>query len=82
MHVVVVKQSADISLNSLHPQLITQGHVLHGAVKMIKYDIIPKHFHHRYLLSDWDLVSLTSDERKHFRQINTDGNNNNNNNGV
>lgn len=37
---------------------------LHGVVKMIKYDVIPKNFHHRYLLSDFDLVQLTEDESK------------------
>jgi hypothetical protein len=30
----------------------------YGVVQMIKHDIIPKHFKHRYLLSDFGLVQL------------------------
>lgn len=37
-------------------QQLTSGSVLFGNVKMIKYDVIPRHFHHRYLLSDFGLV--------------------------
>lgn len=40
---------------------------LHGAVKLIKYDVIPKAFKNRYLLHDfefarWFLPEITSDE--------------------
>ena len=31
---------------------IQEGAVLHGAVQLVKYDKVPKHFRHRYLMSD------------------------------
>jgi hypothetical protein len=59
LHAVVSKKLDDSKASS-NPA----NQRLHGVVKMIKYDLIPKHFHHRYLLSDFDLVQLTDDESK------------------
>jgi hypothetical protein len=39
-----------------------QGKPLHGVVRLIKYDKIPKSFRHRYLLSDFGIVSISAEE--------------------
>ena len=36
---------------------VQEGDVLHRSVRLIKYDIIPAHFQHRYLLSDFGLFA-------------------------
>jgi hypothetical protein len=48
----------------INKQMINNGEVLFGNVKMIKYDFIPKFFHFRYLLSDLGLVELSEVEKK------------------
>lgn len=45
--------------------LFSTGDALHGAVRLIKYDVIPGSFHHKYLLSDFNLVELTEEESKY-----------------
>ena len=39
---------------------IAEGSALHGAVGLIKYDKVPKHFKQRYLLSDFGWVNMTN----------------------
>ncbi len=54
---LLLKLDEDTSTGGLiTKQHISSGKVLFGNVKMIKYDVIPRHFHHRYLLSDLGLV--------------------------
>lgn len=54
---LLLKLDDDTSTGGLiTKQHISSGKVLFGNVKMIKYDVIPRHFHHRYLLSDFGLV--------------------------
>jgi hypothetical protein len=36
--------------------------ILRGQVMLVKYDVIPKSFKHRYLLSDFGLVTPTADD--------------------
>lgn len=40
------------------------GDYLYGAVRLIKYDYIPKHYQYRYLLSDFGLVNISEMEGK------------------
>ena len=52
----------------LHVFLTTEtaqstGDTLHGVVKLIKYEKIPKSFKHRYLLSDFGYVQMTDEEK-------------------
>jgi hypothetical protein len=61
----------DDSLGSPIVEVITEqmlkeniGDYLFGNVNMIKYDKIPKSFHHRYLFSDFGWVNLTPEEGK------------------
>ncbi len=44
---------------SIPPHHYQVGDLLYGAVKMVKYDFIPRSFQYRYLLADFGLVSQT-----------------------
>ena len=46
--------------------VLSGGSTLHGSVQLIKYDIIPKSFRHRYLLSDFNLVNISAADGKSF----------------
>lgn len=39
---------------------------LFGSVKLVKYDVIPKSFRHRYLLSDFGWVNISREECKYL----------------
>lgn len=56
LHVLV--SSEDI----LKSNTQSHGSMLHGSVKLIKYDKIPKSFRHRYLLSDFGWVNVSADD--------------------
>jgi hypothetical protein len=66
-HVIICKHKSHHQLTDLlqRKALFSTGYALHGSVKMIKYDRIPKHFHHKYLLSDFGMVELTEEESKY-----------------
>ena len=51
---------------SIPPHHYQVGDLLYGAVKMIKYDFIPKSFQYRYLLADFGLVHQTELEGNHI----------------
>lgn len=39
--------------NTVNTSMLTSGQVLHGSIRMLKYDKIQKSHKNRYLLSDW-----------------------------
>ena len=45
-------------IDDVNATIFKSGAALYGIIKMVKYDKIPKHFQHRYLLSDFGLVDL------------------------
>lgn len=57
LHALLMKngQKAFVSASD-----IKSGDALHGSVQLIKYETIPKSFKHRYLLSDFGLVSMST----------------------
>lgn len=56
LHVVAV--TAGVPLNQVNSTLMSSGNMLHGYVQMAKYDVVPKSFRHRYLLSDFGWVNM------------------------
>lgn len=64
LHVLLTKYSEDdlIEKDVITKNDILEGNSLHGTVKLIKYDRIPKNFKHRYLLADFGLVKITDIE--------------------
>jgi hypothetical protein len=64
LHVLVLKAKNSHEgiddIEEVGSGMIQRGEALYGIVKMVKYDKIPKHFRHRYLLSDFGLVNMTA----------------------
>lgn len=61
LHAVIVHERAVKSLNKeLNVKDIESGYVLYGVIQMIKHDVIPHHYHQRYLLSDFGWVEMDS----------------------
>lgn len=56
LHALVTRGSEIDEISSNH---LRNGTALYGVVGLIKYDIIPKTFRHRYLLSDFGLVNIS-----------------------
>jgi hypothetical protein len=42
--------------------LIRSGSALYDIISMVKFDVVPKYFRQRYLLSDFGLVTPTAEE--------------------
>jgi hypothetical protein len=75
LHVLLIKQNFQNNLKKdtqLHQNMIittkmlSSGNVLHGSVRLIKHDKIPKYFKQRYLLSDFNLVNISTVEGYNF----------------
>eukprot|EP01039_Chlorochromonas_danica_P005018 gene5018-5510_t len=62
---VLLSRSKGLSLSDLLSQrsaLASAGELLHGTIQMVKYDVIPKYFHYRYLLSDLGLAEVSPED--------------------
>ena len=59
LHALLVKQDSDAEVNEITQKMIKSGEALYAVVGLIKYDVIPRNFRQRYLLSDFDLVKIT-----------------------
>ncbi len=71
LHVIVKLQGysfADIEPNALSSSN-TPGWWLHGSVRMIKHEKIPRSFRYRYLLADFGLVNHSAVEGIRFVDI-------------
>lgn len=69
LHVIARKHSSTSSslkndVVEITAKDLQLGDYLYGAVRLIKYDNIPKHYQYRYLLSDFGLVNVTETEGK------------------
>ena len=58
LHVLAIQDGHEV--DEISSSLIRSGSVLYGAINMIKYDVIPRHFRHRYLLTDWGIGAMTA----------------------
>ena len=64
LHVLVTMNANDPQNDDLSRQSKKQWELLYGSVRLVKYDVIPKIYRHRYLLSDFGWVNITADEGK------------------
>lgn len=65
MHVLLLRNNFSSDQHvSITKEALQRGDALFGSVKLIKYDVIPKFFKYRYLLSDFGLVSLSQADSK------------------
>lgn len=55
---------AAVQYTTINREALKRGDALFGSVKLVKYDVIPKSFRYRYLLSDFDLVQLSDIDSK------------------
>eukprot|EP01031_Cornospumella_fuschlensis_P030491 gene30491-36852_t len=67
LHVIVCKRDPSKSAYDLPDiirlrNLFNSGQALHGSINMIKYQRIPRYFHHRNLLSDLGLVTVDPED--------------------
>lgn len=60
LHALIYKEGSKPEV--VTERMVQEGEILHSSVQMIKYDIIPKSFRYRYLLSDFGLAVLTPEE--------------------
>jgi hypothetical protein len=66
-HVVLLRSGPGSSKYiNVNNEAFKRGDALFGSVKLVKYNVIPRHFRYRYLLSDFDLVQLSDIESKFF----------------
>jgi hypothetical protein len=63
LHVVLTRHGP---LDRLSVSSMKNGDMLFGSVALVKYDVIPKSFHYRYLLTDFGLVNMTQPEGLYF----------------
>eukprot|EP01041_Mallomonas_annulata_P001211 gene1211-2358_t len=59
LHVLVMQE--DKETDDITSSLIRSGTALYSVIKMIKYDVIPKYYQHRYLLGDFNLNPIPVD---------------------
>ena len=59
LHVILARHGP---LEQLSISSMKTGDILFGSVELVKFDFIPKSFHHRFLLTDLGLVSMTPSE--------------------
>lgn len=60
MHVLAIQE--DVKADVINATFLQSGFGLYGMVGMVKYDPIPSHYHHRYLLSDFGYVQMSDIE--------------------
>lgn len=51
-----------LDVDTITRDMLREGAALFGAVELVKYDRIPKHFSHRYLLSDYGWVAIDPED--------------------
>ena len=67
-HVLLLRSTGDSTSKyvNINSEILKRGDALFGSVKLVKYNVIPRYFKYRYLLSDFDLVTLSDIESKHL----------------
>lgn len=74
LHVIISRSDSDsdshsdYELTAQHEKNITESDVhagiaLYGTVRLVKHDVVPKHFKHRHLLSDFGYAEISDDDR-------------------
>ena len=53
------------SADTINRSMLESGEALHGVVGLVKFDKVPKHFRHRYLLSDFGWVNVSTEDGKY-----------------
>ncbi len=64
LHALLVRSDLAAANKVLDKKAFSRGEALHGVVRMVKHDKIPRHFRQRYLLSDFGLVNISAVEGK------------------
>lgn len=67
LHVLLLKSRSDTAdhrntVEIVNSKVLNSGDALYGVVGLVKYDKIPRHFKHRYLLSDFGMVDIPEEE--------------------